>query len=241
MDPAGGSAMNYLKPAFLWLNDPLNWTNPGGITDLLGQHLVVVGRRGRGRGVIALPIGIVVRAHRAWRPDRRRAVQHDPRPSRPSALLTVCSRSSALGLGCAIGRSRRWPSSRSRRSWRTRTPACDRSTRMPGTRRGAWACPAGSGCGGSSCRWPCRTSRPGCARRRSRLWPPRRSRRSSPAVASVRSSAAGFGLGHRRWRRSDPRRRVSRRRARATGQRGRWRSRLVGHAETAAPERLVRA
>lgn len=31
--------MNYFKDAFVWLNDPLNWTNPGGVLDQLKQHL----------------------------------------------------------------------------------------------------------------------------------------------------------------------------------------------------------
>ena len=33
--------MNYLSDAFLWLNDPLNWTNPGGLTERLTEHLVI--------------------------------------------------------------------------------------------------------------------------------------------------------------------------------------------------------
>jgi osmoprotectant transport system permease protein len=54
--------------AYEWLNDPLNWTNPGGVADLLVQHLEIsasavllaclvawplgiwLGRRGRGGG-----------------------------------------------------------------------------------------------------------------------------------------------------------------------------------------------
>lgn len=31
--------MNIFSQALTWLNDPLNWTNPGGIIDLLGEHL----------------------------------------------------------------------------------------------------------------------------------------------------------------------------------------------------------
>ncbi|MET0417381.1 MAG: ABC transporter permease [Actinoplanes sp.] len=33
--------MNYLSDAMLWLNDPLNWSNPGGLTDRLVEHLVI--------------------------------------------------------------------------------------------------------------------------------------------------------------------------------------------------------
>lgn len=50
--------MNYIQQAITWLNDPLNWTNPGGIFDSLRQHLwlsflaVAIG------AAIALPVGI---------------------------------------------------------------------------------------------------------------------------------------------------------------------------------------
>ena len=33
--------MNYLSEAIRWLNDPLNWSNPGGLTDRLVEHLVI--------------------------------------------------------------------------------------------------------------------------------------------------------------------------------------------------------
>jgi osmoprotectant transport system permease protein len=33
--------VNYLQEGFVWLNDPLNWTNPGGLLDRLGEHLVI--------------------------------------------------------------------------------------------------------------------------------------------------------------------------------------------------------
>jgi osmoprotectant transport system permease protein len=64
--------MSYLHQAVLWLNDPLNWTNPGGIFDLLIQHLRIsvlavllgclvawpiglwLGHTGRGGGVVVL-------------------------------------------------------------------------------------------------------------------------------------------------------------------------------------------
>ena len=62
--------MNYLSDAILWLNDPLNWSNPGGLTDRLVEHLVIsfwavllgcavgwpigiwLGHRGRGGAVV---------------------------------------------------------------------------------------------------------------------------------------------------------------------------------------------
>lgn len=33
--------MNAIEQAIRWLNDPLNWTNPGGILDRLGEHLYI--------------------------------------------------------------------------------------------------------------------------------------------------------------------------------------------------------
>ena len=33
--------MNSLHDAIVWLNDPLNWTNPGGLFDRLREHLEI--------------------------------------------------------------------------------------------------------------------------------------------------------------------------------------------------------
>ncbi|MEV6306303.1 ABC transporter permease subunit [Actinoplanes sp. NPDC051861] len=62
--------MNYFEEGFVWFNDPLNWTNPGGLLDRLGEHLVIsfwavllgcavgwpigiwLGHRGRGGGAV---------------------------------------------------------------------------------------------------------------------------------------------------------------------------------------------
>jgi osmoprotectant transport system permease protein len=62
--------MSYFHAAYVWLNDPLNWTNPGGILDRLGEHLTIsagavllgcliawplglwLGHRGRGGGAV---------------------------------------------------------------------------------------------------------------------------------------------------------------------------------------------
>ncbi|AGL21376.1 ABC transporter permease [Actinoplanes sp. N902-109] len=33
--------MNYFHEGFVWLNDPLNWTNPGGLLDRLWEHLEI--------------------------------------------------------------------------------------------------------------------------------------------------------------------------------------------------------
>jgi len=50
--------VNYFHQGLVWINDPLNWTNPGGLLDRLGEHLeisfwaVLVGC------VVGWPIGI---------------------------------------------------------------------------------------------------------------------------------------------------------------------------------------
>jgi len=62
--------MNYFSDMIVWLNDPLNWTNPGGLLDRLQEHLVItfwavliacvvglptgiwLGHRGRGGGLV---------------------------------------------------------------------------------------------------------------------------------------------------------------------------------------------
>jgi osmoprotectant transport system permease protein len=62
--------VNYFHEGFVWLNDPLNWTNPGGMFDRLVEHLVIsfwavllgcvvgwpigiwLGHRGRGGGAV---------------------------------------------------------------------------------------------------------------------------------------------------------------------------------------------
>jgi osmoprotectant transport system permease protein len=62
--------VNYFEEGFVWLNDPLNWTNPGGLLDRLIEHLTIsalavaigcligwplgiwLGHRGRGGGFV---------------------------------------------------------------------------------------------------------------------------------------------------------------------------------------------
>ena len=62
--------MNYFREGIVWLNDPLNWTNPGGLLDRLQEHLSIsfwavllgcavgwpigiwLGHRGRGGAVV---------------------------------------------------------------------------------------------------------------------------------------------------------------------------------------------
>ena len=62
--------MNYFQEGYVWLNDPLNWTNPGGLFDRLQEHLLIslwavllgcaigwplgiwLGHRGKGGGAV---------------------------------------------------------------------------------------------------------------------------------------------------------------------------------------------
>jgi osmoprotectant transport system permease protein len=69
VDP-GQDVVNYFQQGFVWLNDPLNWTNPGGLLERLSEHLTIsalavllgclvgwpvgiwLGHRGRGGGAV---------------------------------------------------------------------------------------------------------------------------------------------------------------------------------------------
>jgi len=62
--------VSYFHEGYIWLNDPLNWTNPGGLLDRLAEHLLIslwavllgcaigwplgiwLGHRGRGGGAV---------------------------------------------------------------------------------------------------------------------------------------------------------------------------------------------
>jgi osmoprotectant transport system permease protein len=62
--------VNYFQEGYVWLNDPLNWTNPGGLFDRLQEHLLIslwavllgcaigwplgiwLGHRGKGGGAV---------------------------------------------------------------------------------------------------------------------------------------------------------------------------------------------
>ena len=55
--------MSVIEDALLWFNDPLNWTNPGGILDRLGEHLRITGMAVLIGFVVAVPIGIWLGHH----------------------------------------------------------------------------------------------------------------------------------------------------------------------------------
>jgi osmoprotectant transport system permease protein len=50
--------VNYFRDAVGWLNDPLNWTNPGGILDRLSEHLQITLWAVLIACVVGWPIGI---------------------------------------------------------------------------------------------------------------------------------------------------------------------------------------
>jgi osmoprotectant transport system permease protein len=52
--------MNAFHDAIVYLNDPFNWTRPGGIIDLLLEHLAISAVAVLAAMVVALPVGIVL-------------------------------------------------------------------------------------------------------------------------------------------------------------------------------------
>jgi osmoprotectant transport system permease protein len=52
--------MNQFRDAIVYLNDPYNWTSPGGIVDLTLEHLAISAVAVLAAMVIALPIGIAL-------------------------------------------------------------------------------------------------------------------------------------------------------------------------------------
>lgn len=49
---------NPVEQAITWLNDPLNWTNPGGILDRLGEHIVLSAGAVALGCLVAWPLGV---------------------------------------------------------------------------------------------------------------------------------------------------------------------------------------
>lgn len=50
--------MSAIEQAVVWLNDPLNWTNPGGILDRLGEHLTMSALAVALGCLVAWPVGL---------------------------------------------------------------------------------------------------------------------------------------------------------------------------------------
>jgi osmoprotectant transport system permease protein len=55
--------MNPFQQAVVWLNDPLNWTNPGGILDRLGEHLAISAAAVALGCLVAWPVGLWLGHH----------------------------------------------------------------------------------------------------------------------------------------------------------------------------------
>ncbi|ROO62808.1 osmoprotectant transport system permease protein [Micromonospora sp. Llam0] len=51
-------AANPVEQAVTWLNDPLNWTNPGGVLDRLGEHLTISAAAVAVGCLVAWPVGL---------------------------------------------------------------------------------------------------------------------------------------------------------------------------------------
>jgi osmoprotectant transport system permease protein len=52
------AGVNVVEEAFRWLNDPLNWTNPGGILDRLAEHLLIAAAAIGLACLIGIPLGL---------------------------------------------------------------------------------------------------------------------------------------------------------------------------------------
>jgi len=89
--------MRYFNDALVWLNDPLNWTNPGGIFDRLVEHLRISAAAVLLGCLIAWPLGL-------WLGHRRRGggavitVSNVTLAVPTLSLLTLISLT-ALGIG----------------------------------------------------------------------------------------------------------------------------------------------
>jgi osmoprotectant transport system permease protein len=59
VDP-GGARVNAFSEAFLYLNDPFNWSRPNGILDLLAQHMTISAVAVLAAMVLALPVGVAL-------------------------------------------------------------------------------------------------------------------------------------------------------------------------------------
>ena len=98
--------MDVLNEAFLWLNDPLNWTGRNGVIALTRDHIVVSFLAVMLAAVVALPTGL-------WLGHRRRGatagvvVANTTRALPTLALLTLLAASGLFGntatvLACAV-------------------------------------------------------------------------------------------------------------------------------------------
>jgi len=57
---ADGAVVTGFSEALVYLNDPLNWTRPGGILELLGEHLAISAVAVLAAFVFAFPVGVAL-------------------------------------------------------------------------------------------------------------------------------------------------------------------------------------
>jgi osmoprotectant transport system permease protein len=55
-----GADVNGFTDAWVYLNDPFNWTRPNGILDLLGEHLAIAAVAVLAALIIAVPVGVAL-------------------------------------------------------------------------------------------------------------------------------------------------------------------------------------
>ncbi|MFS0699110.1 ABC transporter permease [Cellulomonas sp. 179-A 4D5 NHS] len=88
--------MDVVSEALLWLNDPLNWTGPGGVLALAREHLLISVAAVALAAVVALPLGV-------WLGHRRRGgtvtvvVANTSRALPTFALLTIFASAGLFG------------------------------------------------------------------------------------------------------------------------------------------------
>jgi len=88
--------MDVVSEALLWLNDPLNWTGPGGVLALTREHLLISVSAVALAALVALPLGV-------WLGHRRRGgtvtvvVANTSRALPTFALLTIFASAGLFG------------------------------------------------------------------------------------------------------------------------------------------------
>jgi osmoprotectant transport system permease protein len=91
--------VNYINQAIVWLNDPLNWTNPGtGILALLGQHLRISAAAVLLGCLVALPVGLWL-GHAGRGGGLVVVVSNVTRAIPTLALLSILPLVRAIGIG----------------------------------------------------------------------------------------------------------------------------------------------
>ena len=92
--------MNEIQAALVWLNDPVNWSGPGGITARTVEHLVMTVLAVVLAAVVALPVGIVLgHAPGAERAARITVVLTNVSRALPTLALLTIFASTSLGFG----------------------------------------------------------------------------------------------------------------------------------------------